>query len=912
MKIDFFFDFETRSHADLTEVDSINYALHPSTEATLLTWCFGRTGIVKAWRKGQHIHEDLIEVAMNPHKYNFIAHNIGFDYLIWTIPFKNKVIGCIENPKIENIEDNMALTCHYRVGASLGRAADILGMPYNKDKEGRKLMLKQCKPNPRTGQFIELDENEWEQFEIYGRTDTRLLRDIYYLCPALPAPERFAWEWTFRRNLRGIRVDTDLINEMDKIIKEEMPTLTAKFDRLVGGKVKLNSPTKTKEWFSQYYPWIENMQADTIREMMLDDRPEIPTFAKEALEIKDLAGSTSLAKVDTAKSIMYNGRIYNLLAYHYAQTKRWAGRGVQIQNFPRVDRKKPDKIDFDLNADDITTPLKIKRPSLQDPLGFIKNLLRRIWIPDHGLEFYCGDWSRIEPTVLFWLVGLGPIPDGWYEDMAATIYSIDVSTVKKDSDERQLGKSAALGCVAGWTRVFTERGLIAIEDILSEDLIWDGEKFVRHGGLSVNGMKSVMRIERLNIELTPDHLILSNQGWLTAVEMALSEDTKALYWDKLLEDGLLWETSSNVVSNVMSLSAAYAGLKRLFAWINSGEAEPELVLTARTLLGPEQIRNPMLAATWFLTQGLEKDGTLATIMQENGVKIPWTKIGHATAVEELRYDSNPFANFWNISLRWMGLTNGASRLTGLIMMDTMRPETFEWSANRLITKIVPVYDIKDCGNLNRYLTSSGLVHNCGYGMGHAKFRVDVFKKIGLRITENLAKQAVYAYRNKYPQITDLWTNLEYAMKAAAQYGTTTQLCNNKLHVMRMSCPKPGAVGVRIRLPSGGELFYHDVKIDHEGLTYLADDGGAVFRKKLYGGLLTEHVTSATARDILVPAIYRLEQAGFDILTLIHDEMWAQAVKGREAEFERLMCINPSWCTDMRIGASVDTGRRYLK
>ena len=257
MLIDFFFDFETRSRADLTVVDGINYATHPSTEATLLTFCFGRTGAIHAWRRGQRIPEMLFDVAANPQKYRFIAHNIGFDHLIWSIPFRNKVLGSIVRPQIENLEDNMARTCHYRVGASLARAADILGLPYTKDAEGRKLMLKQCKPNSKTGEFPELTPDEWMQFEFYGKTDTRLLRDTYYLCPELPASERFAWEWTFRRNMQGIRVDVPLLLEMRDIMHTELPKLERKFDMLTGGTVKLNSPKACKEWFSKYYPWIQ-------------------------------------------------------------------------------------------------------------------------------------------------------------------------------------------------------------------------------------------------------------------------------------------------------------------------------------------------------------------------------------------------------------------------------------------------------------------------------------------------------------------------------------------------------------------------------------------------------------------------------------------------------------------------------
>ena len=64
--IDFFFDFETRSMADLKQVGSVVYANHPTTEPTLLTWAFGRNGEVKSWRKGQRIPDEILVVALNP------------------------------------------------------------------------------------------------------------------------------------------------------------------------------------------------------------------------------------------------------------------------------------------------------------------------------------------------------------------------------------------------------------------------------------------------------------------------------------------------------------------------------------------------------------------------------------------------------------------------------------------------------------------------------------------------------------------------------------------------------------------------------------------------------------------------------------------------------------------------------
>lgn len=460
--IDFHFDFETRSHVDLKKVGAVKYGAHPSTEATLLTWCFGRTGKVKAWRYGQPIPTELCDVLANPEKYNFIAWNIVFDFMIWSIPFSRQIKQAnIKRPKIENLTDAMALSQHFRTGASLGAGAKMLNIPMSKDTEGRRLMLKQCKISKKTGDFPELTSDEWVAFERYGVIDTVILREAYYKLPPLPTSERWIFEWTIKRNLTGIKIDTDLVQIMDEIIKHNMPLLEREFAQITGG-LKIKS-TKAKDWFIQYFPWIKNMQAETVRDMQ-KRTDGVPPHALRALEIKAMAGSTSISKVACAVNMQLNGRIYDLFSYHMAQTKRFAGRGIQIHNFPRVNYDAPDKLP-ELNVPNLADFVRAAAPTLQDPIGYVKNLLRRIWVVEPGKQLYCGDFSKVEPTVLYWLTGMGPVPKLAYEEMAVEIYNKPLAEISSDSEERQIGKGAVLGggYGMGWKKfidqIYTQTGI---------------------------------------------------------------------------------------------------------------------------------------------------------------------------------------------------------------------------------------------------------------------------------------------------------------------------------------------------------------------------------------------------------------------------------------------------------------------
>jgi len=682
MLLDIFLDFETRSHADLKIVGPVNYAFDPSTQATVITWCFGRTGMVKAWRIGMPFPQELVDVAANPHKYNINAFNLQFDFLIWSVVFCRQFPEVrFVRPQVENLSDTMAIAAHFRMGNSLDIVAKMLRLPYQKDTgEGKKLMLKQAK-------YGELTEAEWEIFMRYAVLDTAVLRSAYYAMPDMPPQERWAWEWTFKRNLRGLTVDLKLVEALNLIKTHFTPRLLQEFASLTGGK-SAKSPKQCLQFFQLYYPEITNMQAQTVDELMLDDRP-VPPFVRKALDIKYLTGSTSLSKIDVALRHHRNSVIYAFLAFSHAQTKRWAGRGIQVQNFARFDKDVEDKIDFELNRHDISAEVLAKVDTLKDPLGFVKNLLRRIWVPSAGKTFYCGDWAKIEPTALFWLLDLGPIPKHWYEETAAAVYNMSpdqVIALGKDSFERQIGKMANLSCQYG-------------------------------------------------------------SGWKS------------------------------------------------------------------------------------FKKAVKKDA---------GLVIPPELAKHTVKTYRSKY--HQVAQFWK------DLENGFRKAI-------YEPARREWVAP------------SDNGE---YVTP-------GY-----------------------------------------WTNIP------EKFPTTTVLCNGKIVISPMKSP---TTGVQIRLPSGGILYYPGARI-HENkqvydedndrwfwtraITYLSDEGKRIVEKNIYGGMICENVVSATAQQIIAPAVFRLEEAGFDVLNLVHDELWAEAEAGRLEEFQRLFEVRPNWCRDMHIGSEVNTAIRYLK
>lgn len=69
-------------------------------------------------------------------------------------------------------------------------------------------------------------------------------------------------------------------------------------------------------------------------------------------------------------------------------------------------------------------------------------------------------------------------------------------------------------CIAQGTPVLTRRGWIPIEDVLSDDSVWDGEEWVSHTGVVYQGEKLTSAV--FGVRMTADHLVLTEEGWLDA------------------------------------------------------------------------------------------------------------------------------------------------------------------------------------------------------------------------------------------------------------------------------------------------------------------------------------------------------------------------------------------------------------
>lgn len=67
----------------------------------------------------------------------------------------------------------------------------------------------------------------------------------------------------------------------------------------------------------------------------------------------------------------------------------------------------------------------------------------------------------------------------------------------------------------------------------------------------------------------------------------------------------------------------------------------------------------------------------------------------------------------------------------------------------------------------------------------------------------------------------------------------------------------------------------------------------------------ENIVQAASRDILAEAMLRLEEAGFDIVCHVHDEVVLEVPKGISSvdEINEIMAVNPEWADGLPLKAA---------
>lgn len=205
------------------------------------------------------------------------------------------------------------------------------------------------------------------------------------------------------------------------------------------------------------------------------------------------------------------------------------------------------------------------------------------------------------------------------------------------------------------------------------------------------------------------------------------------------------------------------------------------------------------------------------------------------------------------------------------------------------------------------------VLGCGFGMGAQKFATQVAAQVGIELTEPAARAVINAYRRKNHRIVGLWSELDSAaLQAVASPGKKIESAGGKVRWQ-----STGSV-LWCQLPSGRLLAYTRPRIEEgrygTGVTY---EGVNSYtrrweRRSAYGGLWTENVVQAVARDLMADAMLRADEAGYPPVLTIHDEVLVETDHGTLEELVQIMETTPAWAEGLPVKAEGWKGRRYRK
>lgn len=915
-------DFETRSAADLRKTGVYKYAADPSTDIWCMAYKAPWSDDVQVWTPGDPIDERLEDWIVEGGLLS--AWNANFERTIWNAIMASRYQW--PRTPIKQWRCTMAQASAMGLPRALGQAAAVLGVEEQKDKVGAALMLRMARPRKvnADGTYTWWNtKDKVQQLIDYCKQDVRTELSVAEALLEFPDSERRLYQLDQRINDRGVKLDTELVNKVKALAEKASVEIDAEIHRLTKGQVKAaTNAMDLTAWLNAHGVRAKSVDKQTVARMLMIDR--LHPVIKEVLRLRQDGAKSSTAKYDAMlNAANEDGRMRGLLVYHGAATGRWSGKLVQPQNFPRPQKKQAE-------LDEIIAKLAAEEDVSSHGAGTViaSDLLRSMLVAEEGHRLMFADYSAIEARVLAWVARQDDLVETFrkggdvYKDMASAIYNKPVDQIT--DAERQVGKMAILGCFEEDTLVLTEQGWKPIVNLTTQDRVWDGIEWVTHQGVIYQGYKEVHRKHGLGA--TPDHEILTDNGWQAWQEVhtdhfRLKSATKLVNLPSL--NGLTTSSLGNRSANVLAGGSAWLTatickvgnrLSVVRAVVKNQQKRASIIGVTPTLCRMTCTENDYLTAYRPAFSVARTPETPNGIITESGA-FAYTLTGFPTA-ETSYHTSYLLRDGMTQFLSWIGSTTTEvmnRAIFGLCHAGKILTTVGQYlkcsRSSTLLKRKSHVYDVSYAGPRNRFtiLTDSGplIVHNCGYGMGGKRF-AEQCKTMGIVVDEDEAKRIVAVYREKNNHIAQFWRDIEEEF----------------IEMVR----EEGGVGtVRLPLPSGRLLTYHNPRIVQRETPWGAmrdtaqvDTLNSVTRQWtsqiVWGGLLTENVVQATARDLMATAMMALEMAAYPVILSVHDEIICEVPDGHGTleEMIEIMTRVPEWAEGCPINAEGKEGRRYRK
>jgi DNA polymerase len=439
---DLHLDFETYCDLDLKKVGVHRYVADPSFKVLIVAWkldgrAAGHTILP------QHLPPDLVQALQSPDVQGH-AFNASFETAVldWLGVFVANPLSC-----------TMQRALAYGLPGKLEQAAAALGLASQKDMAGHRLMLKMSRPLKVYAPWSVAD---YVALGAYCQKDVEAEAALSAVIPQLQPDEAELSRLDADMNTSGeLGIDFNRVCTLQGVAEAAEKIDAARCAVITGGEV--TSPgtqtAKLLAWLAANECTLPDTQRATIEETLLVAREEgLSPAVVEVLAIRLRMARASNRKLQrmldmcSAVDRSLRGQFQFCGA---GRTGRWSGRGVQVQNLPRVPKDFDPQLFYDMAAADPDhLDTVISAPLLDCVSWSLRSCLKAA---DDKQVLWSFDFAQIEARVLAWLAGQHDI-------LAVFAAGEDVyvwAAAQFGSKDRQLGKVLvlALGFGMGATKL---------------------------------------------------------------------------------------------------------------------------------------------------------------------------------------------------------------------------------------------------------------------------------------------------------------------------------------------------------------------------------------------------------------------------------------------------------------------------
>lgn len=519
-------DIETYSDVNLAKCGVYKYAESPDFEILLFGYAVdGREVKVVDLAQGETLPEEILEALTDDSIIKW-AFNANFERVCLSRyltdlgrsldPFHDRhplSQDCARFLNPAGWKCSMVWSAYMGLPLSLEGVGAVLNLDNQKMKEGRDLIRYFCVPcketktnGGRTRNLPNHAPDKWNLFKSYNKRDVEVEMAIQERLQKYPVPEQ-VWEEYHQDqeiNDRGIAIDLELARQAVAMDAKSRESLMEALKEKTGLE-NPNSVLQMLGWLEAHGLKTDSLGKKQVKKLLKTAQEPL----RSVLQLRQKLAKSSVKKYQAMEmTACQDGRARGMYQFYGAnRTGRYAGRHIQMQNLPQ--NHLPDLSEArELVRQGNYEALELLYDSVPDVLS---QLIRTAFVPREGMKFVVSDFSAIEARAISWMAG-----EKWksaafaagkdiYCSTASQMFGVPVVKHGVNGELRQKGKIAELACIAEGQLVLTDHGLIPIENMTTEDRIWDGENWVHHDGVVYRGEREVMRYAGLLA--TPDHLV---------------------------------------------------------------------------------------------------------------------------------------------------------------------------------------------------------------------------------------------------------------------------------------------------------------------------------------------------------------------------------------------------------------------